>query len=397
MEKKNLLFVIPSLAAGGGEKSLVNLLSRIDYDLYNVDLFLFDHKGIFMDFLPQQVSIVPIPKNYNLFSLPLKKSLISLLLRGKLLLAVNRLVFSFKNRFIKDVSIREQYTWKNLSSSLNKLDKNYDAAIGFLEKTSIYFCVDKVASPNKIGWIHNDYDELGMDPDFDIEYFKKLSSIFTVSEKCKNIFGERFPDQQNKIFLMYNIVSPSLIHKMASLEKRNVYHKKENESIILTIGRLHYQKGLEMAVESCKKLLKKGYNIKWFIIGEGDERQKLLKLIQLNHLEKNFILLGLKSNPYPYISQADIYVQPSRFEGKSIALDEAKILHKPIVVTNFSTAKDQIKDGKEGLIVEMNSDSIAQGIERILLDKNLSEQLKTNLSKLKLGTEDEVEKLYKVL
>lgn len=397
MEKKNLLFVIPSLAAGGGEKSLVNLLSQIDYNLYNVDLFLFNQDGIFMEFLPKQVHILNLPETYKIFSLPLLTSIKKLLLKGKLSLAFTRLSFSILIRKIREISIREQYTWKHISKSLDLLEKKYDVAIGFLEKTSTYFCVDKVNATQKIGWVHIDYDKLGMDPFFDIHYFKELNQIVTVSEECANIFIKRFPTQKNKVKVIYNIVSPTNIKKMANQEMRDVYNKNDDEVIILTIGRLHNQKGLEMAIDSCKKLWERGYKIKWYVIGEGEERNKLTTLIRENNLEDHFKLLGVKSNPYPYIKQADIYVQPSKFEGKSIALDEAKILNKPIVVTNFSTAKDQINNDIDGLIVEMNSDAIVEGIERVILDRNLREKLQENLSGLELGTEDEVEKLYKIL
>ena len=316
MDKKNLLFVIPSLSAGGGEKSLVNLLSQINYKKYNVDLFLFNHEGLFMDFLPKQVEILPLPKSYKLFSLPLIQSISKLLSRGKFTLAINRILFTVKNRSISDVSKREQYTWKYLAHSLERLEKNYDAAIGFLEKTSTYFCVEKVNAQKKIGWVHIDYDKLGMDPEFDSPYFEQLSSIVTVSEECANIFKKRFPNQKDKVGVMYNVVSPTMIQNMAESDSNNVFQKSNDETILLTIGRLHYQKGLEMAIESCRKLLDKGYKVKWYVIGEGDEREKLTHLIKENRLEENFYLIGLKSNPYPYLKQADIYVQPSRFEGK---------------------------------------------------------------------------------
>jgi glycosyltransferase involved in cell wall biosynthesis len=360
-------------------------------------LFLFNQEGIFMEFLPKQVNILKLPETYKCFSLPLLTSIKELLLRGKLSLAFNRFIFSILNRRVKRISIREQYTWKHMSRSLGLLEKRYDAAIGFLEKTSTYFCVDKVNAFKKIGWVHIDYDKLGMDPNFDIRYFEQLDQIVTVSEECANIFVKRFPTQKNKVKVIYNIVSPTIIKKMANQEMKKIYNKKNDEVIILTIGRLHYQKGLDMAVESCKKLMDKGYNIKWYVIGEGEERDQLTNLIRKSNLEDHFKLLGVKSNPYPYMKQADIYVQPSKFEGKSIALDEAKILNKPIVVTNFSTAKDQINNGIDGLIVEMNSDSVAEGVERVILDRKLRESLQKNLSRLELGTEDEVEKLYKIL
>lgn len=397
MDKKNLLFVIPSLSAGGGEKSLVNLLSQINYQEYNVDLFLFNHEGLFMEFLPKQVNVLPLPKIYELFSLPFLKSINRLIISGNFSVAISRILFTVKNRLESDVSKREQYTWKYLANSLKKLEKHYDAAIGFLEKTSTYFCVEKVDAKKKIGWVHIDYDKLGMDPEFDTPYFQQLSSIVTVSDECANIFKNRFPDQKDKIEVMYNVVSPHMIKNMAELECENVFQKRKSETVLLTIGRLHYQKGLEMAIESCRELIESGYKVKWYVIGEGDEREKLTSLIKEHRLEAHFHLIGLKSNPYPYLKKADIYVQPSKFEGKSIALDEAKILNKPIVVTNFSTAKDQINDGIDGLIVEMNSGAVAEGIKRLMDDKRLRQTLINNLSELKLGTEEEVAKLYKIV
>ena len=392
--KKNLLFVIPSLTAAGGEKSLVNLLSQIDYNLYNVDLFLLKHDGMFMEFVPKEVQILSLPETYHLFTLPLFKSVKQLIVKRKMTLAYNRVMFSIRNRNARNISIREQYNWKYFSKSLDNIPKTYDVAIGFLEKTSTYFCVDKVNALKKIGWVHIDYDKLGMDPNFDIDYFKKLDHIVTVSEECANTLKNRFPSQKNKVGVIYNIVSPTMINKMANQNNTDVYDRKENEIVLLSIGRLHYQKGFELAIESCKKLIDRGYNITWNIIGEGEEREKLTNLIKENKLEGTFRLLGLKSNPYPYIKQADIYIQTSRFEGKSIAIDEAKILNKPIIVTNFSTAKDQINDGIDGLIVDMDADAVANGVEKLVKDIGLREQLEYNLSQLKLGTEGEINKLY---
>lgn len=395
--KKNLLFVIPSLSAGGGEKSLVNLLSQIDYNSYNVDLFLLNHNGIFMDYIPKEVKVLCLPESYHLFSLPFYQSIKKLLLKGKISLLFNRIMFALINKNNKNISQKEQYGWKYISESLEKIDKKYDVAIGFLEKTSTYFCIDKVDALKKIGWVHIDYDKLGMDPKFDIRYFRKLNNIITVSEECGNILKKRFPSERNKVKIMYNIVSPKLINKMAKQVKMGVYDKKCNEIVILSIGRLHYQKGFELAIKACRKLVDKGFNIKWNIIGDGEERENLTKLIKINNMENNVILLGLKSNPYPYIKQADIYAQTSRFEGKSIAIDEAKILQKPIIVTNFSTARDQITDGVNGLIVDMNSIAISEGIEQLIKDFELKKTIISNLSKEELGTEEEINKLYEIL
>ncbi|MEH6947935.1 glycosyltransferase, partial [Bacillus sp. JJ634] len=228
--KKNLLFIMPSLSAGGGEKSLVNLLSQIDYDLFNVDLFLLNHEGIFMEFLPKEVRLISNPPSFQLFTLPLARSIKGLLLNGKFSLAYNRMMFTIQNRKIKNSTIREQMTWKYMSRSFDKLEKEYDVAIGFLEKTSTYFCVDKVKAAKKIGWVHTDYDKLGMDPEFDKGYFQELQHIITVSEECANVMKNRFPDQKNKVEVIYNIVSPKMINNLASVKDNDIYNKKENET-----------------------------------------------------------------------------------------------------------------------------------------------------------------------
>lgn len=395
--KKNLLFVMPSLSAGGGERSLVNLLSQMNYEEYNVDLFLLSHEGIFMDLLPEEVKVLPISDTYSRFTQPLLSSVRQFISSGSAALAYSRMMFSLTNHTPKEVGLKEQGSWKYLSSSLNKLNKKYDAAIGFLEKTSIYFCVEKVDAVKKIGWVHNDYDKLGLNPEFDIDYFEKLDHIVTVSDECANILKKRFPKQNHKVNVIHNIVSPKVIKHLANKEKTDVYNRKQGEIVILSIGRLHAQKGFELAIKTGRKLIDNGWSFQWNIIGEGDEREKLTELIAANGLKNHFKLLGLKPNPYPYIKQADIYAQTSKFEGKAIAIDEAKILNKPILVTNFSTAKDQIKDGIEGIIVDMNTEAVAAGIGRLMHEQGIRSRLSEHLSRLQLGTEEEIEKLYKLL
>ncbi|MBD2872036.1 glycosyltransferase [Paenibacillus arenilitoris] len=395
--RKKLLFVMPSLSAGGGERSLINLLSQIDYGQFEVDLFLLSHEGLFMSMVPDAVRILPLPESYTRFSQPIWDAVPRLLLRGKPTLAYGRIMYSVVNRTESNVGTREQGSWKYMARAMNRIEKRYDAAIGFLEKTSIYFCVEKVSAAKKIGWVHNDYDKLGMDPDFDVHYFKQLDHIVTVSDECASVLKKRFPNQNDKVNVIHNIVSPSVIRRLAEKEAKDLYDRQGDELIILSIGRLHPQKGFDLAVKTCKRLVERGYNVQWNIIGEGEEREKLAGLIRKEGLADRFKLLGLRTNPYPYLKQADIYAQTSRFEGKAIAVDEAKILNKPIVVTNFSTAKDQIEDGIDGLIVEMNADSVAAGIGRLIQDREARKRMTDHLSRLQLGTEGEIEKLYKLL
>lgn len=391
--KKQLLFIIPSLAAGGGEKSLINLLSQIDYDQYEVDVFLFAKKGVFLSFLPPQVSVLNHSVDFEHFSLPVHSAIWALAKRRRWKLVYNRLLYFLANRRMGNTAQKEQYAWKYLKQACPQLVKTYDAAIGFLEKSSTYFCVEKVNAKQKIGWVHIDYNEMGMDATYDHTYFKEMSTIVTVSHECARVFIEQFPSLKYKVKVIHNIVSPTIIYEMS---RQNIPLQKQMLTL-LTIGRLHPQKGLDMAIEACSRLVRKGMKLKWYIIGEGQERIKLERLIRIHQLEEHFILLGQQANPYPWLDVADIYVQPSRFEGKAIAIDEAKIMHKPIVVTNYTTAKDQIIDRVTGLIVDLNVDGIEKGISLLMKDDALRKQLTVNLSGHSYGTESEIDKFYQIV
>lgn len=389
--KKKLLFIMNNLNCGGAEKSLLSLLQTIDYSKYDVDLFLFKHEGIFMSKLPKQVNMLEEPHHYRYFDMSIKTALMDCLKNGKFSVALFRLLAGYIFYTEKNAARREQRVWKYLSYTMPALSGTYDAAIGYLEKNPVYFGIEKVKAKKKIGYIHNDYNKLQMDSNIDNIYFEYLDHLVTVSDICGEVLEQRFPQFKRKVEVVQNIVSPTLIHEM-SLESSNVYNNKS--TTILSIGRLNQQKGFEMAVEACKKLVEIGYDIKWYVIGEGEERSKLELMINEYQLCDHFYLIGIKDNPYPYIREADIYVQPSRFEGKSIAIDEAKILNKPIVVTNFTTAKDQITHYENGLIVDMNSTAISEGIIEVMESEALRDSLIECLSKESLGTESEIEKFY---
>ena len=171
----------------------------------------------------------------------------------------------------------------------------------------------------------------------------------------------------------------------------------ENNEELISVYEQFHQKGFEIAIKGAAILVEKGYDIKWYVLGEGEERKALEQLIKENNLTANFILLGIKENPYPYINNATIYVQPSRFEGKSLAIDEAKILHKPILTANFTSAKDQIESGINGLIVPLNEQSIADGIIELIEKQELRNTFTSNLKKHHNGTESEIKKLYQII
>ncbi|MFC0560074.1 glycosyltransferase [Halalkalibacter alkalisediminis] len=388
--KKNILFVMNNLTCGGAEKALISLLETIDYAKFNVDLLLFKQEGLFLSQIPPEVNLLAEPCGYKYFDMSIKTAIKDCIQKGQFDIVFSRLKAGYIFRTEENKAICEQKVWKCLSNILQSIQKEYDVAIGYLEKSPVYFSIEKVNAKKKIGFIHNDYNKLGMDPKIDEYYFSKLDNILTVSEECARVLRSKFPQYKNKVDVMYNIVSPAVLNKL-STEKIDIV---KSGVTLVSVGRLTQQKGFELAVKACKNLVKNGYDVKWYVIGEGEERVTLERLIIENDLLENFILLGLKENPYPYIKAADIYVQPSRFEGKSIAIDEAKILNKPIVVTNFSTVTDQISNNQNGLIVEMNPKAIAGGIKRLIDNVSIRNSLKENLLKEELGTESEIQKLY---
>lgn len=391
--KKNIVFIIPSLDAGGAEKSLVNLLDSIDYLNYNVDLVLFHKKGIFLSMIPSQVNLISLNSNHILFSKKLLQSLFSFILNLRFDLAINRFIFFCKNTLYKNKAIAEQYTWKNLSSSIQTLDKNYDVAIGYLEKSSIYFVVDKVKADKKIGWIHTTYSNSGMNADFDIKYFKQLQALVGVSPDCVEDLKHNFASISNRIHFINNIVSAKIIKSLAKDKIENNY----KNNTFVTIARLSNEKGCDLAVETSKILKEKNILFKWILIGEGSERKKIEVKIKEYNLQNEFHLIGLRVNPYPYLKAAQIYIQPSRYEGKSMAIEEAKILQKPIIVTNYLTAKDQIRNNYDGIIVEINPQAIANAIENLLDNVFVQEKLILNLAKSNSNKENEIQKLYQLM
>ncbi|REJ13336.1 MAG: glycosyltransferase [Paenibacillaceae bacterium] len=390
--KTSLLFVMNHLHCGGAERALVSLLGALDNDKYEVDLLLFKREGVFLASLPPEVRVLEEPCAYRLFDMPIERALGKALRSGRPDHALARLIAGAIIRTEPLPARSDQRIWRYMAWCLPSPAKRYDCAIGFLERGPIYYVLDKVKAERKIGWIHIDYDRLGMDPAFDDPYFGRLDHLVTVSEECAAVLKMRFPRHRDKIRVIHNIVSPGTIRRMAEAETGDLYGRREGETIIVSAGRLHPQKGFDMAIDACKLLAEQGRRVRWFVLGEGDERERLTKLIRERGLEEQFILLGVKANPYPYMRQADIYVQPSRFEGKPIAVDEAKMLGLPILVTDYRAAGGQIVHGENGLIAAMEPGAIAEGIARLMDDPALTERLRRNLALEPLGTEDEVRK-----
>ena len=392
--KKRILFVIDSLNSGGAEKSLISLLSLLDYEKYEVNLLTFKDGGLYEALLNRNVNRIPSLDIFNVMCKSIKE-----LLRNKEYEEVLwRVKASIDLRYkIKFTNIKHgsQAFWPSLRKRIKNLDKEYDVAIAYSQGTPTYYVAEKVNAKKKIGWVNIDYKFAGYNREFDYRYYEKFSNIVSVSEACSDVLKKVFPEFKNKIITIYDIISENLIKDMSIT---GTGFKDDYKGIrILTIGRLVYQKGYEYAIEAAKYLKDNSVDFKWYVIGEGDLKNKLEELVKKYNLEEEFIFMGTFTNPYPFIRECDIYCQTSRFEGFGLAIAEARILNKPIVATNFDIIYDQIRDGENGIITDMNGLSVGRGILKLINDSKKRKEIIRNLSSESVGTEKEINKIYKII
>lgn len=277
--------------------------------------------------------------------------------------------------FKKNMNQERQKFWSKYNDYIPGLKDNYDLAFGILG-LSTYFIVDKVEASKKFHWIRSDTRILNRDIDIDGKYYKKINGALSVSRECADIFVEMFPFMKGSVEVFYNYIPESFYKKIDY--NKSLIETNKNYIKIITVTRLDPLKGIEMAIDACRCLTNKGYKIKWYVIGDGKYRTEVEKLINDNGIQDSFILLGFQLNTLAFIEKSDIFVHPSRSEGKSNAVDEAKFVGKPIVVTNYATVSEQIEDGVTGLISDMTGKDVASSVEKIINNKNLTKELIEN-------------------
>ncbi|MGL5352902.1 MAG: glycosyltransferase [Clostridium sp.] len=394
---KKILISSFDMEVGGVERSLISMLENFDYENNEVDLMLYRHVGDFLKLRPKNHNLLPENKKYTSF----RKSIVQLFKEGEIALAISRVRarikannIAQKNLFKEKGFIQMQLMWKYALPYLPKLNNEYDVAISYLWPH--YFIADKVKAKKKIAWIHTDYSIIDTDIDLDIKMWDKFDYIMAVSNECKNAFLKKYPSLKIKVRVMENITSPDFIKKMAE-ENIEDNIMSENSFKIVSVGRLSQAKGIDNAVKALKLVHDKGLsNIKWYVVGYGGDEAMIKDLIKKNNLEDSFILLGKKINPYPYMKACDLYVQPSRYEGKAVTVTEAKILGKPVMITNYTTANSQVNNYIDGYITELSVEGISNGVVKLYKDKKFRKELGDNCRSVDYGNNSEFDKLYKL-
>lgn len=397
--KKRLFISIHYLELGGAEISLIGLLQALDYSKYEVDLFVHRHQGELMAFIPKEVNLLPEITAYVCIESPLTEAI----RRGQFGVAWGRLKAKWRALKYrpKDASKSQnaifQYIAQEIEPYLPSLEQygEYNLAISFLQPHN--YVLSKVRAKKKVCWIHTDYTKVEFDIDAELPIWKAYDHIVSISPDVTKTFLQIFPSLENKIVEIENIISVEFVRKRADeLNVLNEMPKEEGRVNLLSVGRYTDAKNYDNVPDICNRIREQGINLRWYIIGYGEEaliRQK----IHEKGMEECVILLGKRTNPYPYMKACDIYAQPSRYEGKSVTVREAQILCKPVVITNYPTAKSQILDGIDGIIVPMDNEGCAKGIADFIKNKQLQDNIVNYLHDHDYGNVNEVEKIYRMI
>lgn len=386
---RDILIVIHGMGCGGAEKSLVSFLKTLDNQQWNIDLLVMNPNGIFMKDIPKYVHRIDDLYEIENYLTPLEK-------RRKKVCSLRDLFcqvkWQFSKSFYKKSNLKyDEIRWKIWGKFLPKIKKKYDLAVSYMHGAPNYYVIDKVQADKKILWIHNEFEKIGFNKEFERTYFERADKVVTISQACVDNFVKVMPEMKEKTCVLENISSPTAINIMSGEEIDDIFFRTDKIKL-LSVGRLNKQKGFDFAIDAANILKQQGLSFIWYILGEGDLRSELQNQIDKYGLQNEVILTGIKANPYPYISKCDVFVQSSRHEGKSIVLDEAKILCKPIVVTNYVTVGNSIVDRLNGKIVEINPESIANGILEICNDNEFRQSLIDELSSESNGNEAEINK-----
>lgn len=400
MKKPRLLIYIHYLEIGGAERSLLGLLDALDPERVDIDLLVNQHTGEFMPLVPGYVNLLPQLPEYSAIERPIK----DIVREGHFIIALRRLWGKYQHRRhaksagypVADESIL-QYVFGSVTPALRNLSYlgEYDLAISFLCPHNIV--LRKVKARKKVCWIHTDYSKVYINPANELPVWGGYDKIVSISEDVTEAFCGVFPSLRDKIIGIENILSPDFIRRQADMETVDAEIPRLQDGVnILSIGRFSVAKRFEAVPQICRILLDKGLKFKWYIIGYGHDGE-IRRNIERYNVADTLILLGKKSNPYPYIKACDVYAQPSIFEGKSVTVREAQILGKPPVITAYTTAGSQVNDGVDGCIVPLDIEGCAQGIYDFIHDEKGCRTISKNLAGNDFGNRAEIEKIYALL
>ena len=378
-------------------------MSALDFTRFDVTLLLAKREGLLLDQLPPEVKVTVMEKYGDMFLLSGKnavRTLTSCFVKENPLTLFEIFPCFLKTLFTKGEKRASAATkmWLHFMKKMPCVNEEYDVAVAYWGDRTMFYMCDKVKAKKKITWLHFDYANPPRDEGIYLPYFKKCDKIVTVSHAVDEALRAKLPEIADKTVMMENIISPSQIRELSALGDTFADADFSGKRI-LTVGRIIDQKGIDLIPPVLKKLREDGFDVRWYILGDGDDEYKESVKKQLAELGVSdmLVFLGATENPYRYVADCDIYAQPSRHEGKPIAVEEAKILCKPILASHYLSAPEQLEGGTLGVICDINSEAIYEGIKTLLSDEDLCATLKEALASRDFSNRAEIEKFYEMI
>lgn len=393
--KKKILILHFNMELGGAESSLLGLLDTIDYDRYSVDLFLYAHEGGLMTLINPHVNVLPEVKEYKALTESIKQNFAHGLFRIGMARAAAKVKSAFSRGALHYGHNYKQYFHKLCVPYLPDIPGNYDLAISFNDPH--YIIGKKVSAKVKMSWFHTDASRMDFCDDIEREMWGMSDYVVNVSEQCKDAFDKKHCYLTNRSIVIENILSKSFVENRSNTFFTEEEMPHDGSIRLLSIGRFSNPKNFDNVPDICRRILEAGLDIKWYLIGYGGDEPLIRQRIAEAGMEDRVIILGKKENPYPYIKACDLYVQPSRYEGKAVTVREAQMLCKPVVITRYATSASQLEDGVDGVIVPMDNAGCAEGIAAVIRDEKLRQRLMENTKTRDYTNAEEVEKIYRVM
>jgi len=367
------------MGLGGAEAALIELLKRLDPAAFDVSLYVMLGQGELIGRVPPHVK--RLNRRFDARSVlsaqgrrALRRHALGLVLRrGALLRNAPCIARSLRAMRRAGRVQPDKLLWRAISDGTPERAEVYDVAVAWLEGAATYYVGERVRAGKKVAFVHVDYGLSGYTGMQDRNVYRLFDQICCVSAETRDAFLRVHPDAARKTEVFHNIIPREAIRLRAG--EPGGFDDGWRGVRIVTLARLTPQKAVEVSVAAMALLRDAGVEARWYVFGEGEERARLEADIRRRGLEDRFFLPGALENPYPWLAQADIYAHCTRYEGRSIALQEAQALGRAIVASDCSGNRESVADGVDGLLTPLSPEAISAAIRRLIDDPALRRRL----------------------